>query len=129
MHNLHAEQTAKSAAATHTYGGPYHASPPIGAGHYVSNATLPKGTEISALEQIAHRLTIVSNRLDDTNRYTLAFIERVNGAEPARPECGPVNSSGGDKLPALALLSMLVDRLEYHTSTADNLSHKLARIA
>ncbi len=68
-------------------------------------------------------------RLDDTNRHTGAFVERVSGAEPTKPEAMNGCGTEGNIRPVLDTISMLLDRLDNHVYTADLLSRKLARIA
>lgn len=87
-----------------------------------------KNCEVSALEKIAQRLHGLASRLDDTNRNTLAFLERVTGEEPTGPEPSPMNKVGDSKLPAMDALEYLVSRVEYHEANAAAMSYKLARI-
>jgi len=93
-----------------------------------SGVTASNSLEISALEGIAGRLQFLAQRLDDTNRHTLAFIERIVGPEPTKPEPAPMTDGLGDRMPALAVITTLLDRIECHTHNADSLSHKLTRI-
>lgn len=100
-------------------------STPVTATGHATNGQSP---EISALEAIGNRVQNLAIRLDDTNRHTLAFIERVSGSEPSRPE--PVSNArdGGSIMPSLATIDALLSMLDAYVCEADRLSSKLPRI-
>lgn len=125
---MHPSRNYDSAGQSANAGRDCTAEPPYRNHTGLGAATISKGPEIPALESIGNRIQNLAVRLDDTNRNTLTFVERVSGAEPARPEPAPVSADLGAQTPALTIISMLLDRLEYHVMMADNLSRKLARI-
>lgn len=118
---MHPEQYAKSRAAALDCA--------IGTAAGIGPTIAGKGADLPALEVIANRIQNLASRLDDTNRYTIAFVERVSGAEPAKPDSVNHVRDGGHIMPALAAIDNLLNMLEHHVHTAGMLSHKLARIA
>ncbi len=111
------------------YADPHHQPLRTASHHGLGAAAIGKGPELPALEAIGNRIQNMAVRLDDTNRHTGAFVERVSGAEPTKPEAMNGCGTEGNIRPVLDTISMLLDRLDNHVYTADLLSRKLARIA
>lgn len=126
---MHPDHRAQCSAIGAIHFGPSYAGAALGAGNHVSSITVAEGLKVSALEQIAQRIHGMAESLGNSNYNTGAFIERVAGPKPSKPEPSPATGSGGDMRPALVTLNALLDRLEYQVFEAGELSRDLKGIA
>lgn len=125
---MHPEQYAKQRAAG--YGaGAFDCSTSLGlAGEPHHIGTISKGPELSALEQIAGRVSQLAARVYDTNSNTSAFVSRLVGYSAPKASEAMNGNTEKDRPPTLQVISSLLDLLEIRIYTAEELSRELARI-